>query len=335
MGNVFFGNSTIMNSSQTAGADTIIRGKNDATLIWARPNATYDTVIVGNSATASTVVNGAKLNINSIDSMLLPTGPNSGRPSSLGYSDVAGMFRFNTTIGSIEWYDGTKWGTASTNFTLIVENQFNGDGTTTAFTLTASSTTASSIVAINGIVQAGGASYAYTVSGQTLTFTQAPAVGDLIDVRVLTTTQQVTGLSSSAGFVQINADDSYGVGFVSGVSGTATVATIPLGGGWVDQMANVSVASANTATTLDSFVKTTYRSAKYKVQVTNGTNYQVSEALVIQNGTTAYITEYGVVQTNGNLGVLSTTVSGSNVLVQFVAANATNTVRISREYLPV
>jgi hypothetical protein len=335
-GNVFLGNSVIMNSSQTANQDVIIRGKNDATLLWARPSATYDQIIVGASSTTANLVTGAKFAVNSIDSMLIPVGPNSGRPSSLGYTDVPGMFRFNTTIGSIEWYNGTAWGTASTNFTLIVEDQFNGDGSTTDFTLSVASTTASSIVAINGIVQAGGSSYAYTVvGGTTLRFSQAPAVGDLIDVRILTTTQQVVGLSSTAGFVQINVDDNAGITFVAGTSGTAVVGYMPIGGGWVDSMANVSVASANTATTVDTVSTTTYRSAKYKVQVKNGTNYQVSEALVIHNGTTAYISEYGSIQTNGNLGVLSATVSGSNVLVQFIAANSTNTVRISREYLPI
>jgi hypothetical protein len=101
-GNVFLGNSVIMNSSQTANQDVIIRGKNDATLLWARPSATYDQIIVGASSTTANLVSGAKFAVNSVDSMLIPVGPNSGRPSSLGYTDVPGMFRFNTTIGSID-----------------------------------------------------------------------------------------------------------------------------------------------------------------------------------------------------------------------------------------
>ena len=337
MGNVFFGNALVVNSSKTAGRDTIFKGKTDDTLIWSRPGASYDSVLIGGSATTANLSSGAKLVINSTDSIILPVGSNSLRPSSLGYTDVTGMFRFNTTIGSIEWYNGASWGTASTNFTLIVENQFNGDGSTTDFTLSTASTTASSIVAINGIVQAGGSSYAYTVvnAGLTLRFTQAPAVGDLIDVRILTTTQQVTGLSSTLGFVQINLDDTTGLTFVSGTFGTATIASIPIGGGWIDSMANVSVASANTATEIDRFSPTVYRSAKYKVQVKQGTNYQISEALVIHNGTTAYVSEYGTISTGGNLGIVAATITGGNVTLQFVGSSTSNTVRISREYLPI
>ena len=110
---------------------------------------------------------------------------------------------------------------------------------------------------------------------------------------------------------------------------------MPIGGGIVSNDANVSVASANTLTTLDTVPNSTYRSAKYIIQVTNGTNFQAMEALMVQNGTTATITTYGVVQTNGNLGILSATVSSSNTLVQFVAANASNQVRVYRQYLPL
>jgi len=110
---------------------------------------------------------------------------------------------------------------------------------------------------------------------------------------------------------------------------------IPIGGGIVSYDANVSIASANTPTTIDSFASSTYRSAKYVVQITNGTNFQTMEALVVQNGTTASVVAYGTLQTSGNLGVLSATISGSNTLVQFTAANATNTVRTFRQYIPL
>jgi len=107
------------------------------------------------------------------------------------------------------------------------------------------------------------------------------------------------------------------------------------GGQMVSNIANVSVSSANTATTIDTVNNTNYRSAKYLVQATNGANYQIQEALVISNGTTATITAYGTVQTNSNLGVLTATQSGSNTLVQFIATNASTTVRFSTTYLPI
>ena len=327
--NVNVAGATILNSSKTAGYDTIIKGKNDETLIWARPNATYDTVIIGNSATSSTVVNGAKLNINTTDSILIPVGASSQRPGSAGFTDTTGMFRFSTTAGTIEWYDGSSWKQPGSSAGTVTDQQLNGDGTTVAFTLSQAATTAGAFVSINGIMQIP--TLAYSISGTTLTFTEAPALGDVIDVRITTVSSVATTIIDASGFNSAVAT-STGIAITTGTSAANPVLQYNTDGAKVNTSANVVVASANTVTTIDSFSSTTYRSARYVVQVTNGTNYQVSEALVIHNGTTAQVVEYGVVQTNGNLGVLATTISGGNALLQFIAKSATNTLRITKDY---
>jgi len=330
--NVYVGGAVTINGGQTAGNELFVRGKTDTTLIWARPNATYDQVLIGGSATAAIPSSGAKLQINSTDSILLPSGSNAQRPGSAGFTDVTGMFRYSTTSGAVEWYTGSAWQSASSSFTVVTDQQFNGDGVTTAFTLSAEVTTNATIVSINGVLQIP--TLAYAVSGTTLTFTEAPANLDVIDVRSLTTTQTVTGIASTNGYMQVAADNN-GVYIYTGVSSTAATTVWNTGGARVSNIANVSVASAATPTTIDTINNTLYRSAKYVVQVTNGANYQVQEALVISNGTVATITTYGAINTGGNLGVLSATQSGANTLVQFTAVNATNSVRIQKDYLNI
>jgi hypothetical protein len=64
-------------------------------------------------------------------------------------------------------------------------NDFSGDGSTTAFTLSQSSSTNLVIVSVNGIVQQPAS--AYNVSGSTLTFTEAPFPDDIIDARIVST----------------------------------------------------------------------------------------------------------------------------------------------------
>ena len=314
------------------GADLYVLGKNTTSLIWARPNATYDQVLIGNSATASTLVRGAKLQINSTDSMMIPAGTTAQRPSSTGGTDTTGMLRFNTTSTAMEIYTGSSWQSLTTQFTVIADQQFNGDGATTAFTLTESQTTNACIVSINGVIQIPTA--AYSVSGVTLTFTEAPASGDLIDVRKLTTTATVTAISGANGYMGFYADNN-GAYVTTGTAAATNTTYWDTSGGQVSAIGNVTVASANTATTVDTMSTSTYRSAKYIVQVTNGTNYQVMEALMISNGTTATITTYGTIQTNGNLGVLAATQTGSNVTLQFIATNASNVVRIKKDYLVI
>ena len=329
--NLFVGKAATFNSSQTAGMDFVVRGKTDTTLIWARPSASYDTVIIGNSAVAGNVVAGAKLNINTTDSILIPVGTNAQRPGNQGQTDVQGMFRYSTTQNAIEWYTGTQWNAASTQFTVITDEQFTGDGSTVAFTMGAAATTASTIVSINGVLQIP--TLAYSCSSTTLTFTEAPASSDIIDVRRLTTTTSVTHIDDATGYNAIDVDNTDGVTISTGTAAKNNRYRINTDGAQVSLLANTAVASANTATTIDTMSTTVYRSAKYTIQATNGADYQVLEALLISNGTTATVIAYGTIQTAGNLGIISATQSGSNALLQFVALNASTNVRITKEYL--
>ena len=329
--NLFVGKAATFNSSQTAGMDFVVRGKTDTTLIWARPSASYDTVIIGNSAVAGNVVAGAKLNINTTDSILIPVGTNAQRPGNQGQTDVQGMFRYSTTQNAIEWYTGTQWNAATTQFTVITDEQFTGDGSTVAFTMGAAATTASTIVSINGVLQIP--TLAYSCSSTTLTFTEAPASSDIIDVRRLTTTTSVTHIDDATGYNAIDVDNTNGVTISTGTAAKNNRYRINTDGAQVSLLANTAVASANTATTIDTMSTTVYRSAKYTIQATNGADYQVLEALLISNGTTATVIAYGTIQTAGNLGIISATQSGSNALLQFVALNASTNVRITKEYL--
>jgi hypothetical protein len=337
-GNTFLAGSTILNSSQTAGFDTIIRGKNDATLLWARPNATYDTVIIGNSATASTVVNGAKLNINTTDTILLPVGTSAQRPGSVGYTDTTGMFRFSTTVGAIEWYNGTSWQGASTQFTVIADSQFTGTGSQTAFTLPTAQTTASCIVSINGVVQIP--TLAYSVSSTTLTFTEAPANGEVIDVRMLTTTSTVAQLYDTSGYNTVNTTTGVGITFTTGTAAQTTQYTIDTRGAIVTNGANVTVASAGTST-IDTLFANTYSSAKYTITaVLQNTNIrEINEVLMIHNGDasgagTATVLSYGKINTAGNtLVTFGATTSGNIAILQATTTNANTIFRIQKDYL--
>jgi hypothetical protein len=115
------------------------------------------------------------------------------------------MFRFNTTAGYPEYYTGSTWKQMSTEFTVIASETFSGDGTTVAFTLASSQTSASCMVSINGVIQLP--TTAYAVSSTTLTFTEAPATGDVIEVREMTTTETIIGISNSAGSATIVANE--------------------------------------------------------------------------------------------------------------------------------
>lgn len=99
---------------------------------------------------------------------------------------------------------------------------------------------------------------------------------------------------------------------------------------------NQLVTSATTPLqTLDSFAAATYRSAKYQVSVSSGSDVQVMEVLVMHNGTTAYQTVYADMFSAASLTDIAVTLSGGNVLLQVTPVNAVTTYKISRELIVV
>ena len=330
-GNLNIGNAAIFNSSQGTGNDFIVQGKKDSTLIWARPNTSYDTVIIGNSATASNYVGGAKLNINTTDSILLPVGTAAQRPGSVGFSDITGMLRYSTTQGAIEWYNGTSWASATTSFTVVADSQFTGTGSQTVFTLPSSQTTNSCLVSINGVMQIPTTSY--SVSGTTLTFTEAPLNTDIIDVRMITTTATVNQLYDTSGYNTVNTITGTGITFTTGTNSAQTQYTINTSGAIASTVANVTISTANSATTVDSFFSNTYSTAKYILTSTFAGVKEATEALVVTNGTVANVVVWATINTAGNtLTSWSATMSGNIVQLQGTTTNNGTVVRMTKLY---
>ena len=178
----------------TAGADVDFAVNGDTVA-----NAFYVDAGTGTASfgSATQTVN-AIVAFNATSSILSPVGNTAQRPA----TGVTGMVRFNTTDNNLELYDNSAWTAVGVPvFTVIADEQFNGDGSTVAFTLGSTQTTNSCIVSINGVVQIP--TIAYSVAGTdptcVLTFTEAPETGDLIDVRQITTTTTVTSIANGPG----------------------------------------------------------------------------------------------------------------------------------------
>jgi hypothetical protein len=152
-------------------------------------NANIGNLQISNTTITTTLANGnitltatgsQFVQVTGTGALIIPAGNTSQRPN----PQVTGMIRINTQLNQIEGYDGTNWvagsGTAITNQVL------NGDGTTVAFTLNTSTTTAGTLIMLNGVVQLPGTAYNMSPNPSVnLVFTEAPAVSDVIDVRFL------------------------------------------------------------------------------------------------------------------------------------------------------
>ena len=100
--------------------------------------------------------------------------------------------------------------------------------------------------------------------------------------------------------------------------------------------------SSNTSNTvpiaIDSFDVTQMRSAHYYAQITDEDNniYQVSQITVMQDGSTAYSTEYNILAPLGNLGTFNTTIITGNCVLLFTPSLSTNkTIKVSRSAIGI
>ena len=93
-----------------------------------------------------------------------------------------------------------------------------------------------------------------------------------------------------------------------------------------DVLAPIAATLATTNEQLiDRFSLTNYRSVKYFVQMTNGTDYHVTEVVIMHDDTNVYISEYGTMYSNASLGTLSADISGDYVRLLATPTNSTTT----------
>ena len=122
--------------------------------------------------------------------------------------------------------------------------------------------------------------------------------------------------------------------------GSIATGAITLDSGTGELNTSTQLVTVNTVTTVDSFDKTVYRTAKYLVQVTQGSKYTTSEVLLVHDGTDSYLSEYAVIELGGTVIPLtvSTSISASNVLLRVTitdAASTNATVKVARTLIAV
>jgi len=94
------------------------------------------------------------------------------------------------------------------------------------------------------------------------------------------------------------------------------------------------VQMTNSSSVIDTFNTGSFRSAKYTLQVTSASNYQVSEMLVLHNDGTALNTEYAQINSGLNLLSFTTTVSSNFVKLNAAGNFISCSVRYERTIIP-
>jgi hypothetical protein len=194
--------SSIRVNEAGANVDFIVEGDTNTSLLTI--DASQDNIGIGGAPNANAI-----LHINDTGAMIIASGTTAQRP----VTGVTGMFRYNSTVGGLEFYDSDSWESVSSAFTIATTEQFSGNGSDTAFTLAATAggedySAAGILVFINGVSQD---TSAYALSGtgnRTMTLDEAPLSGDTIEVRKFTTSTTVTTIADTDGDTQIQVEES-------------------------------------------------------------------------------------------------------------------------------
>jgi len=276
-----------------AGADLDARFEGDTDQNLLFIDAGTDRIGIGTGTPGYSLDIGSKT-----DALLLPQGNTAARPTA-----ATGIIRFNTETGN---YEGSTDGSTYVTFAIagaaptFTKETATGDGSTTTFTGFFSSAPESAnnvFVYIDNVYQEPTENY--SVSGTNITFTSAPHSGARIFA-------------------------------ITGADGTSLVT----GGVARSESTAVSV-SGSSATTIMSFNAATYRSAEVFIQVqdSGNTEYSAMKAVVTHDGTTAYITVFGITNTGANdLSTFTATHDGSNTVNIQATPNNSGTQSIKTQY---
>lgn len=269
------------------------------------------------------------VDINTDTAVLIPAGPESSRP--LGAS--AGYTRYNTSSGYLEYYNGAAWINASPTTGLMSLDIYQGDNSTTTFTASQTVPVENYIVTLNGVMQLPGV--AYTLSGADIIFAEAPTSIDTVEIRSLNTSLVALGptIQNEAVNTIVTVENTVGDNKVrmttSGTERLVLDSNLNLKSGTNLSYDQTGISAGTGNTIVDTFTTTSYRSAKYFVQVSNGSNHQVFDAMVVHNGTTPYISS-STLYTSSSLGTLGVDMVGSTVQLIFVGSGAGNTVKVHK-----
>jgi hypothetical protein len=219
--------------------------------------------------------------------------------------------------------------------------EITNDGTTYGAIATESYAQSAAVLSLDGLTDVTIVSGA---AGQFLKYNGSAWVNDAIDLGTDTTGDYVANVTAGTGVTIVNvggegANPTFSIG-----QDVATNASVSFGAITLDSTGELNtstqVVTVNTITTVDSFSKTAYRTAKYLIQVSQGTKYTSSEVLLAHDGTDSYMSEYAVIELGASRipMTVSTSISAGNVLLRVTitdAASTQATVKVARTLIAV
>jgi hypothetical protein len=309
-------NAKLVNSSVTVGTTAIALGASSTTLagLTSVTSTGFTGALTGNASTATTLQTARTIggvSFNGSANIDLPGVNTAGNQNTSGSAATLTTGRTIALTGDVTYTSGSFNGSANVTGTATLATVNSNIGTFNNVTVNA-----------KGLVTA--ASNVAYLTAEADTLATVTARGAVTSSAVEITNTTAGGL---LGFGALVVAGGVTIGNGAAIKGDVILYhTVNASTGTAAALSNVirATVATTTATVLDSFTATAYRSGKYLVQIQQGTNYQTSEILLIHNGTTTTMTEYAVLETNGSLATISSDISGGSVRLLVTMGSATS-----------
>jgi len=201
--------------------------------------------------------------------------------------------------GAVSWSDSTIQETFNSYSFTTTNGQTVFTGTDDFGQTLSHNTTNVGGVYLNGVLLKANTDYTYSTSNR-ITLTESASGNNLVTIQTF---------GSTTNFVNVN----------------AVITT------------NTHTTTAVSEEVVDSWGTGDYRSAKYIIQMTNNANstYQTSEVMVLHDGSSTYLTEYGIVKSLNTLGSIDSDISSGSVRLKVTPINADTTIKVIRSSITV
>lgn len=287
--------SGIATYATTSGVSTVSQGLTGTPSIIVANITAVDASFSGNVSVAGTITYEDVTNVDSIGVITARSGILVGPLTSIGATISSGG---NASFAGVVTATSFQGNATSSNYANV------SGISTTSQGLTGSPNVQLGFTTITGV-------------GNTALFVD----GDVRITGILTIGTNTLTLDGSTNTVQIGSGVTITEGGNANYSGIITATTFDAESVTLSSLtlpdgifsSGVTTTSSSTETSIDSFAANAYRSAKYQIQITRGSEYQITEIFIVHDDISSYGTEYATIKTDTTLSTFSTDILSGNV----------------------
>jgi hypothetical protein len=331
-GIAYHNNTTPTLGSATAGAIQTTGGVGIAKDLYVGTTST----LAGSLAVTgfSSLSGGATLSAATVTNALAVTGFSSlSGGATVSAATVTNALTVGTTLNVTGRSTlGDVFGTAGATITatnLVITGSASLPPALTFSNLTVTNLTVTNNQTVGGTLTAT----IFTATGASVFQSTLAVAGVLTSSNVTDSNNTTNGSIVTAGGLGVAKNITVGSAVTIGSASTQTVVAAVYSNNTLYASYTSGFITTNSQMNLDTFSSSAYRTAKYLVQIVDGTKIHVEEIIVLHDGTNVYLTEYGIVTSQGELGTFDANLGGGTITLTFQAnyTPTSMTIKVSRQ----